>query len=86
MGTIDETLPRATTEAVQVFLVMGGILMLVFIVSPWMIIPAVLLGFIFYVCEVIYLGTAQDVKRLEGVSKYTILSGLEAILLRNIPF
>lgn len=69
MGTIDETLPRAFTEAIQVFLVMGGILMLVFIVLPWMLVPAVILGFIFYVCEVVYLGTAQDIKRLEGVSK-----------------
>lgn len=70
MGTIDETLPRAFTEAIQVFLVMGGILLLVFIVSPWMIVPAVILGFIFYICEVVYLGTAQDIKRLEGVSKW----------------
>lgn len=69
MGTIDETLPRATTEALQVFLVMGGILLLVFVVSPWMMLPALFLGLIFYMCEVIYLGTAQDIKRLEGVSK-----------------
>lgn len=69
MGTIDEVLPKATTEALQVFLVLAGILVLVFVISPWMIIPALFLGFIFYICEAIYLGSAQDIKRLEGVSK-----------------
>lgn len=69
MGAIDELLPRASLDAVQVFLVMSGILMIVFIVSPWMIAPAVVLGFVFYYLRVVYLKSAQDVKRLEGVSK-----------------
>lgn len=70
MGVIDELLPRAILEAIQVFLVMSGILMIVFIVTPWMIGPAALLGCMFYFFRVVYLKTAQDVKRLEGVSKY----------------
>lgn len=69
MGVIDELLPRATLEAIQVFLVMAGILMMVFIVTPIMIGPTVALGLMFYVFRVIYLKTVQDVKRLEGVSK-----------------
>lgn len=69
MGAIDELLPRASLDAVQVFLVMSGILMIVFIVSPWMIAPAVALGLLFYYLRVIYLKSAQDVKRLEGVSE-----------------
>lgn len=69
MGVIDELLPRATLEAIQVFLVMAGILMIVFIVSPLMIIPTALLGIMFYVFRVVYLKTVQDVKRLEGISK-----------------
>lgn len=69
MGTIDELLPRSTLEAIQVFLVMGGILAMVFLLSPWMIIPAILLGVLFYYFEVVYVTGAQGVKRLEGVSK-----------------
>lgn len=69
MGAIDELLPRASLDAVQVFLVMSGILMIVFIVSPWMIAPSVALGLLFYYLRVIYLKSAQDVKRLEGVSE-----------------
>lgn len=80
MGVIDELLPRATLEAIQVFLVMSGILMIVFIVTPWMIAPAAALGVMFYFFRVIYLKTAQDVKRLEGVSKLTLLFYLRCIL------
>lgn len=69
MGVIDELLPRATLESIQVFLVMAGILMMVFIVSPIMIIPTAFLAVMFYVFRVVYLKTVQDVKRLEGVSK-----------------
>lgn len=69
MGVIDELLPRATLEAIQVFLVMAGILMMVFIITPIMIIPTFILGVMFYTFRVVYLKTVQDVKRLEGVSK-----------------
>lgn len=73
MGAIDELLPRASLDAVQVFLVMSGILMIVFIVSPWMIAPSVALGLLFYYLRVIYLKSAQDVKRLEGVSEWKLV-------------
>lgn len=69
MGAVDEILPRSALEAIQVFLVMGGILAMVFLLAPWMIIPAILLGALFYYFEVIYVTGAQGVKRLEGVSK-----------------
>lgn len=68
MGAIDEQLPKAVIDALQIFLVMSGILIMVFIVTPWMIVVGIILGVLFYFCRVIYLGTAQDVKRLEGIS------------------
>lgn len=70
MGAMDELLPRATLDAIQIFLVMMGILVMNFIVTPWMVIPAVILGALFYYFRSVYLSTAQDVKRLEGVSKF----------------
>lgn len=69
MGAMDEILPRAGLDALQVFLVMSGILVMDFIVIPWMMIPAIIIGGILYYLRGIYLATAQDVKRLEGVSK-----------------
>lgn len=68
MGAMDELLPRATIESIQIFLVMSGILVMVFVVSPWMIAVAAVLGILFYWFRVIYLATALDVKRLEGIS------------------
>ncbi|EFA04157.2 ATP-binding cassette sub-family C member 4 [Tribolium castaneum] len=80
MGAMDELLPRATIEAIQIFLVMSGILLMVFIVTPWMIAVAVVLGGLFYWFRVIYLATAQDVKRLEGITRAPVFSHVSASL------
>nr|XP_023022905.1 probable multidrug resistance-associated protein lethal(2)03659 [Leptinotarsa decemlineata] len=80
MGIIDELLPRASLEAIQVLLVMAGILMCVFIVTPWMVVPAALMGFLFYFVRVVYIKTAQDVKRLEGVNRAPVFSHILASL------
>lgn len=72
MGSVDELLPKALLDTLQIFTVMAGILIMVFIVNPWMIIPTIILGIIFYYTRVLYLSSAQDIKRLEGISKYLI--------------
>lgn len=72
MGSVDELLPRAMLDACQILLVMTGILTMVVIVNPWMVFPMVIMGIIFYGIRVIYLSTAQDIKRLEGISKFKI--------------
>ncbi|KAJ8935675.1 hypothetical protein NQ314_012696 [Rhamnusium bicolor] len=80
MGAVDELLPRAALDAIQIFLVMSGILIMVFIVSPWIIAPAVILGLLFYYARVVYLASAQDVKRLEGVTRAPVFSHISASL------
>ena len=70
IGTVDETLPRCMLDAAQVFLVMGGILFMNFIVSPWMILPTIVLVPLFIFFRKVYLASAQDIKRLEGISMY----------------
>ncbi|KAJ8967793.1 hypothetical protein NQ317_014819 [Molorchus minor] len=80
MGVIDELLPRSTLEALQVFLVMAGILGLVFLMSPWMVLPAIVLGALFYYFEVVYVTGAQRVKRLEGVTKAPVFSHISSSL------
>ncbi|XP_056645134.1 ATP-binding cassette sub-family C member 4-like [Diorhabda sublineata] len=80
MGAIDELLPRAQIDAVQIFMVMAGILIMVFVVTPWMIIPTIILGFMFYYFREIYLATAQAVKRLEGVTRAPVFSHVSATL------
>nr|XP_023011971.1 multidrug resistance-associated protein 4-like [Leptinotarsa decemlineata]XP_023011972.1 multidrug resistance-associated protein 4-like [Leptinotarsa decemlineata] len=80
MGAVDELLPRAALDAIQIFLVMSGILVMVFIKIPWMVAPAIILGVLFYYFRVVYLSTAQDLKRLEGVTRAPVFSHLSASL------
>lgn len=70
MGAVDELLPRCMLESIQIFLVMTGILVMVVIVSPWMIAPTLMLGVFFVLVRIVYLSSAQDIKRLEGISTY----------------
>ncbi|KAF5273657.1 hypothetical protein FQR65_LT04657 [Abscondita terminalis] len=80
MGAVDEILPKALLDAFQIFMVMSGILVMVFIIIPWMIIPTVVLAALFYFFRVIYLSTAQDVKRLEGITRAPAFSHVSASL------
>lgn len=66
---MDELLPKAMLEALQIFTVMIGILTMVIVVNVWMIIPTVFLGGLFYTIRLYYLKTAQNIKRLEGIGK-----------------
>lgn len=70
MGAIDELLPAAMIDCLQIGLALLGIIIVVAIVNPWLMIPTVLVGFIFYLLRNFYLATSRSVKRLEGVSKY----------------
>ncbi|CAH1159391.1 unnamed protein product [Phaedon cochleariae] len=80
IGAMDEILPKASLEAVQVLLVMAGILGMVFIVSYWMILVSVILGVLFYYFRIVYLASAQDIKRIEGITKAPIFSHVSATL------
>lgn len=80
MGAVDEQLPRAMLESIQVLLVMSGILTMVTIVNYWLMIPVVVMGFFFYKVRGIYVATAQDVKRLEGTTRSPVFSHISASL------
>lgn len=70
VGVIDEILPGAMLDSIQIFLVMFGIIGMVFITTPWMIVPGVIMALVFYYFRIVYLSCAQDIKRLEGAGKY----------------
>lgn len=69
MGAIDEMLPKAMMESLQILLVMAGILVVVSIVNPLMI--GALTGAIILFAAILklYLRPSQDLKRLEGICK-----------------
>lgn len=70
MGAMDEILPRTMLEFFQILMTALGVLLLIFIVNFWMILPAFVVGGVFYVIRIYYLKTAQSINRLEGISKY----------------
>lgn len=70
MGIMDELLPKVMLEAIQIFCVVCGIIIMEVIINQWLLIFVAILAVLFYFMGKIYLRTAQNIKRLEGVSKY----------------
>lgn len=70
IGAVDEILPRVLIEAIQVTMVMIGILVNI-IVSNWQnVIAIAILGTVFIIIRNWYIATAKDVKRLEGIGRF----------------
>ncbi|XP_044730120.1 ATP-binding cassette sub-family C member 4-like isoform X2 [Chrysoperla carnea] len=80
MGSVDELLPRVLLDAIQIFLVMAGILFMVGIVNPIMILAMVVMGILFYAVRYVYTNTAQDLKRIEGITRSPVFSHVSASL------
>ena len=57
------------SDSIQIFSVLVGILAQVIIINWWTIFPILIVGILYWKIKTIYLLTAQDLKRLEGVSK-----------------
>uniref|UniRef100_A0A2S2Q0H4 Putative multidrug resistance-associated protein lethal n=1 Tax=Sipha flava TaxID=143950 RepID=A0A2S2Q0H4_9HEMI len=66
MGAIDEMLPIALMDCIQIGLTLLGIIIVVGIVNIYLMIPTFIVGIIFYKLRVFYLSTSRSVKRLEG--------------------
>ncbi|KAJ8916764.1 hypothetical protein NQ315_013969 [Exocentrus adspersus] len=80
MGSIDELLPSALIDCLQIGLALLGIIVVVAIVNPWLMIPTFAIGVIFYLLRIFYLRTSRNVKRLEGITRSPVFSHLNATL------
>ncbi|KAF5283714.1 hypothetical protein FQR65_LT13749 [Abscondita terminalis] len=80
MGAIDEQLPTAMIDCVQVFLILIGIIAVVASVNSWLLVPTFVIVVIFYLLRVFYLATSRSVKRLEGVTRSPVFAYLNASL------
>lgn len=69
---MDEMLPSAMIDSLQIGLVLVGIVIIVGVVNWWLLLPTVLIGVLFYLLRNFYLATSRNVKRLEGVSKWLL--------------
>lgn len=61
-------------ESIQIFAVMVGILTQVLLINWWTVFPMIIMGVLYWQIRNIYLRTAQDLKRFEGISKLHALS------------
>ncbi|XP_067646367.1 probable multidrug resistance-associated protein lethal(2)03659 [Eurosta solidaginis] len=80
LGQVDEILPAAMLDVIQIFLWCLSSVLLVSIVNAWNLLAALILGVIFYYIRAFYLKTSRDVKRLEAVTRSPIYSHLGASL------
>ncbi|XP_017887469.1 multidrug resistance-associated protein 4-like isoform X2 [Ceratina calcarata] len=80
MGAIDELLPMALIDTLQIGLSLLAIITVVAIANYWLLIPTVVIGLIFYYIRVFYLATSRSVKRLEGVTRSPVFTHLSATL------
>ncbi|XP_076650867.1 ATP-binding cassette sub-family C member 4 isoform X2 [Halictus rubicundus] len=81
VGAVDEMLPKTMIESIQIFAVMVGILAQVLIINWWTVFPMLLVGFLYWQIRNIYLKTAQDMKRFEGITKSPVFSHVSSSLL-----
>lgn len=72
MGAMDEFLPKAMLDASQIILNLIGAIIVTSIVNPIVMIPIVVMAFIFVFIRKIYLKTSKNIKRLEGISEYQL--------------
>lgn len=70
MGQVDEILPAVMIDVIQIFLQMGGIVVVVALVNYWLIIPTAIIGVIFYFLRDFYLKSSRNIKRMEATSEF----------------
>ncbi|CAG5017723.1 unnamed protein product [Parnassius apollo] len=80
MGAVDEVLPSALLDVLQIGLSLIGIVVVVAVVNWWLLIPTVAIGFVFYGLRIVYLASSRSIKRLEGVTRSPVFSHLNATL------
>ncbi|CAG9767681.1 unnamed protein product [Ceutorhynchus assimilis] len=80
IGAIDEILPRALMESIQILLVMMGILVSVTISSYYMVAAIIILGYIFLKVRGWYVASAKHIKHIEGIAKSPVFSHMSSSL------
>lgn len=73
ISDIDELLPDNILFFLDVGCAIIGSIVLIIFANPWLIIPSAIFCIILYIARTIYLVTSTDIKRLEGISKLSIL-------------
>ncbi|KAJ7371724.1 hypothetical protein OS493_023059 [Desmophyllum pertusum] len=74
VGIVDELLPDAFLDAVQIVLFCVGAVVVPSFLNPWIILPATPLMIILILIGRYFLKTSRELRRLEGVNRSPVLS------------
>ncbi|KAM7238066.1 hypothetical protein CapIbe_011024 [Capra ibex] len=80
IGHMDDLLPVIFQDFIQTFLLVVGVLGVMVAAIPWIAIPVIPLGIIFFVLRWYFLRTSRDVKRLECTTQSPVFSHLASSL------
>ncbi|RWS23154.1 ABC transporter-like protein 16, partial [Leptotrombidium deliense] len=80
MGIIDDLLPPTAFDAFGILSNDLGITILIAYIDYWILLPTLLLVVIFYYVRKLYVNTAKDIKRLEGITRSPLFSHLSTSL------
>ncbi|XP_057563438.1 ATP-binding cassette sub-family C member 4-like [Hippopotamus amphibius kiboko] len=74
IGHMDDLLPLTFQDFIQTFLLVIGVVGVMVAVIPWIVIPVIPLGIIFFVLRRYFLETSRAVKRLECATRSPVFS------------
>uniref|UniRef100_A0A4W2CY68 Multidrug resistance-associated protein 4-like n=1 Tax=Bos indicus x Bos taurus TaxID=30522 RepID=A0A4W2CY68_BOBOX len=80
IGHMDDSLPLIFQDFIQTFLLVVGMVVVMVAAIPWIAIPVIPLGIIFFVLRWYFLRTSCDVKRLECTTRSPVFSHLASSL------
>lgn len=80
MGAVDEVLPSALLDVLQIGLSLIGIVVVVATVNYFLLVPTLAIAVVFYGLRIFYLSSSRSIKRLEGVTRSPVFSHLNASL------
>lgn len=80
MGIVDDNLPPTAFDTIEILINLIGTLVVVAIILPILIIPAICLCTIVFVIRLYYLRTVRSIKNIEGSTRSPIFSHLNASL------
>ncbi|XP_050309947.1 probable multidrug resistance-associated protein lethal(2)03659 isoform X2 [Anthonomus grandis grandis] len=80
LGQVDEMLPNAFLDTIQLMLNLVGAIIIICVSSYWLVIPVCLMIVLFYFLRRFYLRTSTSIKRLEGIARSPVFAHLNATL------
>ncbi|XP_071455792.1 probable multidrug resistance-associated protein lethal(2)03659 [Hetaerina americana] len=80
IGSIDQILPDALMDTLQIGLMLVAVIVLVTIVNYWLVLPAASIVVLSYLMRIVYLATTTSFKRLEGITRSPVYTHLNASL------